>query len=112
MLLIANGFKRCNDAVECDFIKIQDVDFFKNTHSDVLEIWLDEEELEDIGKQLERSILIGGMNGTQQFILIPPLEKNENWKYWKFAHWIPGEQEYKGLREYIQRTIDFINQSI
>ncbi|WP_324026553.1 hypothetical protein QSV08_03285 [Maribacter sp. BPC-D8] len=65
--------------------------------------------IENIGKQLEKSILVGGINQEQYFLLIPPNATNEKWKYWKFANWYPGEEEFDDLHSYFKSTLEFIN---
>lgn len=108
LLLVANGFKTCNDAVEPSFMSIEKIDFLKNIDPELIEIWSDGN-LIDIGKNLARSILIAGEEEEQQFLLIPPLNEKEKWKYWKFASWIPGENEYDSLKDYVKAVIKFID---
>ncbi len=112
ILLISNGFLTSTDAVEPSFIPIQNVDYLKNIFPEIVEIWTENEPNETFEKELERSIIIAGINEEQQFLLIPPIEKNEKWKYWKFASWISGEEVYENLTEYINGVIEFLNEEI
>jgi cell wall assembly regulator SMI1 len=91
LLLITNGFKTSNNAVEPSFMKIGEVDYLKNIDPFVVECY------EDTLEELSESILIGGRDEEQYFLIIPPKDEKENWRYWKFANWIPGEEEYKDL---------------
>jgi len=111
LLLITNGFKTSNDAVEPSFLPIEEVDYFKNLYPEVSEFYSGEI-LGDIGKNLERSILVAGKNEEQQFLLIPPKDKNGKWKYWKWAHWIPSEEEYENLEHYLNSVIEFLDDEI
>lgn len=107
-LKIANGYPTYNDAVEPSFEKINQIEYLKNFAPDMIKIW-SQNQTEDIGKELSKSIIVAGMQEEQWFLLIPPTDGNKNWKYWKFASWIPGEIEYKNLTEYFLDTINGIN---
>lgn len=106
LLLITNGFKTCNDAVEPSFLKIEAVDYFKNIDPFAVKCY------KDTLIELSESILIGGKNEEQQFLIIPPKNEKENWRYWKFANWIPGEQEFKNLKDYLNNVIIFLEKTI
>nr|WP_298425479.1 hypothetical protein [uncultured Kordia sp.] len=80
-LLISNGFSAPND-IEPNFESINKIDFLKNIDSFIIEAYCINE-FEDIGKQLEKSILIAGINQEQYFLLIPPNSTNKKWKYWR-----------------------------
>lgn len=56
--------------------------------------------------------MIAGLEDEQQFLIIPPNSKNGNWKYWKFANWIPGEEEYENLKDYLENVIEFLDDQI
>ncbi|MBE7652120.1 SMI1/KNR4 family protein [Tenacibaculum finnmarkense] len=112
LLLISNGFLTSTDAVEPSFIPIQKVDYLKNVFPEMVRIWTENEPNGTFEKELESSLIIAGINDEQQFLLIPPIEKEGNWKYWKFANWIPGEEVYENLTEYIKGVIEFLNEEI
>jgi len=112
LLLISNGFLTSTDTVEPSFIPIQKVDYLKNVFPEMVEIWTESEPNGIFEKELERSLIIAGINEEQQFLLIPPIEKEENWKYWKFANWIPGEEVYENITEYINSVIEFLTKEI
>jgi len=44
-------------------------------------------------------------------LLIPPKQGSELWKYWKFASWIPGEQEFENLHAYFLDVLDFLKEN-
>jgi cell wall assembly regulator SMI1 len=103
-LLITNGFAATNN-VEPQFEPIQKIDYLKNIDDFLVSVWKQDGTME-IGYDLEKSILIGGIDEEQCFLLIPP-ENNEGWKYWKFASWIPGEDPFDNLEGYFSYVLDF-----
>lgn len=109
-LLISNEFAAPND-IEPTFLPIERVDYLKNIDNELIEIWT-KDGIPTIGEELEKSIIIGGINEEQYFLIIPPNSKNLKWRYWKFASWIPGEEEYKSLYNYFEEVSDFLNQQM
>ncbi|RNL49649.1 SMI1/KNR4 family protein [Pedobacter jejuensis] len=107
-LSIANGFASPNEHVEPSFVKVNEIGFLKDIDPKIIEDWLVHDESFDIVVQLSRSILVGGINEEQYFLLIPPIIENTDWKYWKFATWIPGEDDYEGLENYFINVLDFL----
>ena len=112
MLSIANGFPTSSNSVEPSFQKIEDVDFYKNYQWNVIDTWKEMGELDDVVCELEKAIIIAGLEEEQQFLLIPPSDGQQEWKYWKFAMWIPGEEEFKDLKAYFEKVIEFLNEQI
>ncbi len=110
LLKITNGFS-APVTVEPTFEPIEKIDYLKNIDSYIIEIW-SQEAIADIGKLLEKSIIIGGISEEQYFLLIPPNIKNKQWKYWTFASWYPGENEHKNLICYLEDLLKFINDEI
>lgn len=103
-LLITNGFASTND-VEPKFEPVQKVDYLKNLDDFLVSVWKQDGTM-DIGDDLERSILVGGIDEEQYFLLIPP-KTNEGWKYWKFASWIPGQEIFDNLNVYFSYVLNF-----
>ena len=99
LLFITNGFSAPND-VEPSFEKIEEVDYLKNIFDYIVEDYNMPE--------LETAILVGGKLEEQYFLLLPPKNGNEKWKYWKFAHWFPGEEPFENLTEYFKDVLEFI----
>lgn len=104
-LLITNGFSQTS-ITEPEFFSINKIDWLKNVEKELIEIWKNDG-IKDVGEQLERAIIIGDSNGEQQFLLISP-RKNEVWKLWKFASWIPGAEEYDTLETYFNELLEFL----
>ena len=78
----------------------------------VIDTWKEIGGLEDVVCELEKAIMIGGYEEEQQFLLIPPTDAEQEWKYWKFAMWILGEQEFTDLKSYMESIIAFLNEQI
>jgi|TARA_R110000744_G_scaffold374594_1_gene487479 hypothetical protein len=107
-LSITNGFSAPNE-IEPTFEPINKIDFLKNIDSHIIEAY-SIEGIENIGKQLEKSIVVGGINEEQYFLLIPTNSSSDIWKYWKFANWFPGEEEHKNLEAYFNGVLGFMNE--
>ena len=99
-LKITNGFLASN-SVEPTFIKIEEIDYLKNIDKFCIEAY-------NYLPELQNSILIAGKDEEQYFLLIPPKNVNEKWKYWKFANWHPGEHEFENLDVYFHDVLKFM----
>ena len=99
-LLITNGFLAPNDT-EPTFEKVSEINFLKNIMDFVVEAY-------DHLPELKTAIIVGGKSEEQQFLLLPPKLENEQWKYWKFANWYPGEEPFENLTEYFKSVLEFI----
>jgi hypothetical protein len=99
-LNITNGFPQCI-STEVSFLPVEKVDYLINLDKPLVDAWSQFSlELREMIDCLTRSILIGGHHEEQQFLLIPPGKASDRWRYWKFASWIPGQEEYSDLKEY------------
>ncbi|MBC6111815.1 SMI1/KNR4 family protein [Pedobacter fastidiosus] len=107
-LAITNGFKTPNENIEPSFEKTDQVGFLKDIDPEIIEVWINNDELLDVAIKLSRSIVVGGINEEQYFLLVPPLLENGGWEYWKFASWIPGEDPYEGMENYFINALDFL----
>ncbi|HEX8017190.1 MAG TPA: SMI1/KNR4 family protein [Flavobacterium sp.] len=97
---ITNGFSAPND-IEPSFENISNIDFLKNIEPFAIEAYSHLPELKN-------AILIAGIEEEQYFLLILPESENEEWKYWKFANWYPGEHPFGNLKEYFEDVLEFI----
>jgi len=80
--------------------QIENVNYLKN---------VDQFTIEAYGLvELENAIIVGGISKEQYFLLLPPKDENEKWKYWKFANWMAGEQPFENLKEYFEDVFKFI----
>jgi hypothetical protein len=100
-----NGF-HASSTVEPTFHKVDKIDYLKNIDPELIKIWNETGNNEE-GKLLEKSILIAGIDEEQYFLIIPPNDAKSPWKYWKFASWIPGEEEYPDLLSYWNDVLKF-----
>tara|TARA_B100000745_G_C20007454_1_gene342145 strand:+ start:18 stop:542 length:525 start_codon:yes stop_codon:yes gene_type:complete len=112
MVSIANGFPTCSNSVEPSFQKVDEIDFYRNFQWNVIDTWKEKGELNEVVSDLERAIVIAGLEDEQQFLIIPPTNGRNKWKYWKFAMWIPGEEEYQDLKNYLEGVIEFLTEQI
>lgn len=112
MISTANGFLTCSNSVEPSFQKIEEIDFYRNFRWNVIGTWKEMGVMSDVVTELEKAIMIAGFEDEQQFLIIPPTNNNDKWKYWKFAMWIPGEEEYENLNDYLDSVIGFLNDEI
>ena len=112
LVSIANGFPTCSNSVEPSFQKVEEIDYYRNFEWNAINTWKEIEELNDIVSELERAIMIAGHEDEQQFLIIPPINGQDKWKYWKFAMWIPGDIEYHDLKSYLENVIEFLTEQI
>ena len=108
-LLISDGFYAFND-VEPTFHTVETIDYLRNVDAELIQIWK-EDGNEEVAAVLEQSIIVAGIDEEQSFLLIPPSENNQNWNYWKFASWIPGEELFDSLKHYFEDALDFMKES-
>ena len=99
LLKITNGFSAPN-SIEPTFMKIEEIDYLKNIEKQTIDAYKIPE--------LENCILIAGKDEEQYFLLIPPNNKKEKWRYWKFANWYPGEHEFENLDAYFLDVLKFM----
>lgn len=112
MVSAANGFPTCSNSVEPGFQKVDEIYFYRNFQWNVIDTWKEMGELNDVVSDLERAIMVAGLEDEQQFLIIPPTNGQNKWKYWKFAMWIPGEEEYEDLKSYLEGVIEFLTEQI
>lgn len=103
-LNMTNGFLAPN-TIEPSFMKIENIDFLKNIDPIAIECY-------NFLPELENSILIAGKDEEQYFLLIPPNNGAENWRYWKFANWYPGEHEFSSLYNYFLDVKTFLENKV
>jgi cell wall assembly regulator SMI1 len=108
-LKISNGFPQTS-LISCSFLPIDKIDYLKTLEEDLVEIWSENDDLTEVGEALASSILIGGFNEEQQFLLVPPNGRIDKWRYWKFASWIPGEHEFSSMKEYFISELSFLKE--
>lgn len=100
LIKMSNGFSAPND-IEPSFESIENIDFLKNIEPFAIEAY-------SYLPELENAILVAGIEEEQYFLLLPPESENEEWGYWKFANWYPGEHPFKNLKEYFDDVLQFI----
>jgi hypothetical protein len=100
----SNGFEPTDHAA----VRVKgtaDVDWLRNVYSDVIEIWSES----GVGVDLERSLLIGDLDGEQQLLLVPSRSRLDSddckWECWFFAHWVPGEVRFSSFRAWFEHVL-------
>lgn len=110
LLAITNGLKAPIDT-EPSFLPAERVDYLNNVDAELINIWR-ETGNEEIADLLATSILVAGRDEEQQFLLLPPHTHSPHWQYWKFAHWIPGEEPYDNLTAYFDSVVVFMQEEL
>lgn len=106
-LKICNGFA-VHSSVHPSFAPASQVDYLKNVDEDLIDIWGTFEELADVTAALAKSIKVGGFDEEQYFLLIPPGDKEKEWRYWEFASWRPGESPSNDLTHHFTEVLEFL----
>jgi SMI1 / KNR4 family (SUKH-1) len=107
---ITNGTSEILSHTFSGFEAIEQIDWLTNVDQEVLENYagMGEEYLND----LKNSILIAGLEHVHQILLIQPYGKCPRWRYWEFATYIPGENEFNDIATYLDRVNDFLADQI
>jgi hypothetical protein len=107
---ITNGTSEILSHTFSGFVAIEQIDWLTNVDQEVLENYagMGEDYLSD----LKNSILIAGINHVHQVLLIQPHGKFGQWRYWEFATYIPGENEFNDIATYLDRINDFLADQI
>jgi hypothetical protein len=91
------------------FLPVSKVDFLNKLDPELIDAYAENKELL---VDLERAIVIAGLGQDLQILLIPPNSKSKKWRYWEFAHYIPGESEFSKLESYLERVEEFLSEQI
>ncbi len=107
---ITNGTSEILSQVFGEFLAIDQIDWLTNIDQEVLENYagMGEEYL----KNLKNSILIAGLNHVHQILLIQPYDEFKTWRYWEFATYLPGANEFNNIEMYLDRVNDFLADQI
>ncbi len=107
---ISNGTSVILNQTFGGFEPIDKIDWMKNMQP---QTFIDYEEMgEDYVNHLKNSIIIAGHNYPHQVLIIQPFAESKEWKYWEFASYIPGENEFDGIEKYLERLNDFLSEQI
>jgi hypothetical protein len=88
------------------FDPIDKIDWLKNIQPETIEAYAGMGE--DYVEALNNSIVIAGANHPHMVLIIQPYGRREKWRYWEFAGYIPGENEFFGIEKYLDRLNDFL----
>jgi hypothetical protein len=106
---ISNGFPSVSHT-GITFLPIEKINFLKEIDEEIIEIWGENDVLKETSEALKESILVGGLNEEQYFLLIPPMPKVNRWRFWHFAAWTPGEWEFEGIEDYFVKELKFLKE--
>jgi SMI1 / KNR4 family (SUKH-1) len=107
---ITNGTSEILSHTFSGFVEVEQIDWLTNVDQEVLENYADMGE--DYLNNLKNSILIAGPEHVHQILLIQPYGKCPKWRYWEFATYIPGENEFNDIAAYLNRVNDFLADQI
>jgi hypothetical protein len=105
-----NGTSEILKQTFASFDPIDQIEWLKNLQPETIEAY------EGMGKAyikaLNHSIVIAGANHPHMVLIIQPYGKRKKWRYWEFAGYIPGENEFFGIEKYLDRLSDFLADQI
>ncbi len=107
---ITNGTSEVLNQTFGGFDPIDSIDWLKNIQPETMEHYA--EMGAEYVENLKYSIIIAGQNHPHQVFIIAPHGKHEEWQYWEFAHYIPGENIFEGIEKYLERLNDFLEDQI
>lgn len=92
---ITNGFS-APSRTEPNFLPIEKIGLFKSLDPLGIYFW----ESDEVLGMLNQSILIAGLGEEIQFLLIPPLNENDDWQFWEYNNWKPGGLPFGDIKSY------------
>jgi hypothetical protein len=92
------------------FVPIGKIDWLKNLQPETIEAYSGMGEA--YVEALNNSIVIAGSNHPHSVFIIQPYGTFKNWRYWEFAHFLPGENEFQGIEKYLERLNNFLEDQI
>jgi hypothetical protein len=107
---ITNGTSEILTQTFGGFDPIDTIDWLKNLQAETIEAYagMGEAYIE----ALNNSIVIAGANHPHSVLIIQPYGASKKWRYWEFAHYLPGENKFKGIEKYLERLNEFLEQQI
>ncbi len=107
---VTNGSSEILPHTFSGFMDIQNIGWLKDLLPQMLEDYAGMGEKYD--NDLRNCIVIAGVNHVHMVLIIPPFGEYKNWRYWEFAHYIPGENAFQGIENYLERIDDFLAEQI
>jgi hypothetical protein len=107
---ISNGTSEILRQTFGGFDAIESIDWLKKLQPETIEAYagMGKEYMEN----LTNSIVISGANHPHMVLIIQPYGSSNKWRYWEFAHYIPGENVFEGIEKYLDRLNDFLKDQI
>ena len=88
------------------FVPIEQIDWLVNIQKETLVDYC--EMPESYLLDLKNAIIISGINYVHKVLIIQPYGEFKDWKYWEFASYIPGENVFDGITNYLEKLNDFL----
>jgi hypothetical protein len=110
LYMLSNGTLEILKQTFGGFDPIENIDWLKKLQPETLEAYagMGDEYVE----VLNNSIVIAGAKHPHMVLIIQPYGKHKKWRYWEFASYIPGENEFNGIEKYLERLNDFMKDQI
>ncbi len=103
---VSNGTAVILNQTFSSFLPIEEVDWLKNTDPALIECYA--EMGEAYVNDLMNSIIVAGVAYPHSVLIIQPYGEYKDWRYWEFASYIPGENSFQGIQEYLERLACFL----
>lgn len=106
-LKITNGFSQFS-VIDSGFNQSNEVDYLRNRLPETFKSW-ENSYFPEFETTLGSAIIIAGIeNDEQQFLLIPPTNTREKWRFLEFSNWALGETKYTSIRHYLEETLELV----
>jgi hypothetical protein len=105
-LLLTNGFRRTS-SIGITFLPVERIGWLRDMDAELAAVWGEPMDDKDSARAagFRRSLLIGGLEEEQQFLLVPPGGVDKDWQCWFFGNWIPGIEPYPSLRYFFEKEL-------
>lgn len=103
----SNGTSVILDQCFGAFEPLEKIDWLKNAIPQTIEDYCGMGEA--YTNDLKNSIIIAGINYVHMVLIIQPYDSNKEWRYWEFAHYVPGETPFHSISNYLERLDDFLS---
>jgi SMI1 / KNR4 family (SUKH-1) len=103
---ITNGTSVILNQTYGAFIPLEQIDWLKNADPFLIECYT--EMGEAYVNDLINSIIISGINYAHSVLIIQPYNEYNEWRYWEFASYFPGERPFKNMQEYLLQVNNFL----
>lgn len=105
-LTVSNGFGLYS-RTGVEILPIERGAWLREACPALIDAYAQSEQLADLTKGLQASLLIGrGPSDEQLLLLVPDDDTTAEWECWFVAHWLPGEERYPSFRYFIESKLN------